>query len=74
MTSTTAADSMISRPSGTGRARLRLDELADAPAAVTTWLDHTNYSMGLDDLAWVRAWVQRAARDLEALEQAEVSA
>jgi hypothetical protein len=44
----------------------RLRELTDAPAGVQAWLDHTNYSMGLDDLDWVRGWVERAARDLRA--------
>lgn len=46
----------------------RLDELTDAPAGVKAWLDRTHYSMGLDDLDWVRGWVERATRDLEATE------
>jgi hypothetical protein len=50
----------------------RLDELTDAPAGVKAWLDRTHYSMGLDDLDWVRGWVERTARDLEA-DEAEVT-
>ena len=45
--------------------------LTAAPAGVKAWVDRTNYSMGLDDLDWVRGWVERAARDLERIQRME---
>jgi hypothetical protein len=52
----------------------RLGELADAPASVKAWLDRTHYAMGLDDLDWVRGWVERTARDLKAAAAEEATA